>query len=259
MSLGGAGVLVTRPKHQARELIDAVTDAGGVALPFPVIDIEAREPAAIRTDAGLLQTPDIVVFVSRNAVLHGLGTMSGLTARIAAIGPATAEALAAAGHRADIVPAYGYDSEHLLSEDAFDDVSGRRVRIIRGDGGRELLGRTLRERGAAVDYLAVYRRVRHRFSAAEIAAVAERWQRGEVRFFTAMSIASLDFLLGSLPAACLERIALARLVTPSERVIQTALARIPQVHSMLAAGPGAGDMVAAMIDSLRPRTDDAHE
>ncbi len=80
-----------------------------------------------------------------------------------------------------------------------------------------------------------------------------------MRFVTAMSVASLDNLLRLLPAACLKNLAAAQLVTPSTRVIQTALERIPAVPALLAKSPRAMHMVEAMVAGRRPRTDDAHD
>ncbi len=257
--LGGDGVLVTRPSHLADELAAAVTAAGGRVIAFPVIDIVPEDPGVIDSAMARLAPPDIVIFISRNAVLYGLDTPGSSKAAIAAIGPATRDALESAGRQVDIEPAGGFASEDLLAEPALADVAGKRIRIIRGKGGRELLADTLEQRGATVDYLDVYRREPHRFSGDELAALAGRWQAGDVRFVTAMSVASLDNLLRLLPAACLENLAAAQLVTPSTRVIQTALERIPSVPALLAKSPRATHMVEAMVAGRRPRMDDAHE
>lgn len=246
-SLGGAGVLVTRPAQLAGELIEAVTAAGGEPFAFPVIDIVARPTDAVAAELAGLAPADVIVFVSRNAVAYGLEALRGSAARIAAVGPATARALEAAGHAVDVVPASGFDSEHLLAHPALEDVAGKRVRIVRGDGGRELLAETLTQRGATVDYVAVYRRTRHRFDAEELDDVSKRIVDGRLRFVTAMSVGTLDHLLGALPRNALDKLPGARLVTPSARVIQTAVKRIPGIRSLLATGPGATQMVAAMI------------
>ena len=89
-NLDGVGVLVTRPRHQARDLTEAIEALGGTAILFPVIEIVARDAADVLADVAKLQDPEITVFVSRNAVDHGLPYAHG---KLTAIGPATAEAM----------------------------------------------------------------------------------------------------------------------------------------------------------------------
>ncbi len=113
-ALQGVGVLVTRPRTQAADLVAAIEKEGGTTYCFPVIDIAALDQTVVSAAASRLPKPDIVIFISRNAVEYGLQYTSG--SKIAVIGPATAEAVAAAGHIVDIQPASGYDSEHLLAE-----------------------------------------------------------------------------------------------------------------------------------------------
>jgi uroporphyrinogen-III synthase len=170
--LAGVGVLVTRPKEQAADLVAAIDAAGGHSIVFPVIEIAPRSPQEIETELAGRANPDIVIFISRNAVEHGLA-WSGDGA-IAAVGPATAAAIEAAARIVDIRPASGFDSESLLEEPALREVRGKTIRIIRGSGGRELLATTLRERGAEVDYLEVYARRLPDYAEPEIDAVRGR-------------------------------------------------------------------------------------
>ena len=62
--LQGVGVLVTRPRTQATELVDAIEEQGGTAYCFPVIDIAAFDELDIRNSVSRLAKPDIVIFVS---------------------------------------------------------------------------------------------------------------------------------------------------------------------------------------------------
>jgi len=243
--LQGVGVLVTRPRTQAFELVEAIESQGGNAYCFPVIDIAALDELDVRGRADKLEAPDIVIFVSRNAVEYGIKYTDG--GKIAAIGPATAQAITAAGRVVDIRSLDGYDSEHLLTESSLQDVSGKRVRIIRGSQGRELLADTLQARGATVEYLSVYERRLPAIGAETLADLESRWRQGLINVITIMSVQSLENLARLLPAWCAAQLESTPLVTPAGRVLKEALDRYPASRPILASGPGATDMVQAII------------
>lgn len=172
-SLVGVRVMVTRASHQAAALSDMIEAAGGHAIRLPVLEI-AGTTNPVDADHIISRLPefDIAIFVSQNAVAYGharilaLGT-SLTNVKLAAIGEKTAAALQTAGHRIDIYPREGFTTEDLLTLPGMSNVRGRRIMIFRGEGGRELLGATLRARGASVVYAEVYRRVvPHSLSAA---------------------------------------------------------------------------------------------
>ncbi len=249
--LAGVGVLVTRSAHQSQAIIDAIEAQGGTVVHFPVIEILPRNAAAIVEDAYKLEAPDIAVFVSPNAVAHGLEHAE--SARIATVGPATAQAVAAAGRAVDLSPNKGFDSESLLNLAELFDVAGKRVRIIRGQDGRELLADTLRERGAEVDYLSVYERAMPLYRDDEVEALLTQWQNGQVNVVTVMSVASLENLLLLLPDSAKALLARTPLVTPAERVLKHLLERLPNAPATLADAPDADAMVrgiARAIDGL---------
>ncbi len=248
-SLAGAGILVTRPPQQTDELVAAIERAGGNAVNFPVMDIERRERSVLEREQASLPQPDIAVFVSTNAVAFGLDLI-GQDVRIAAIGPATAAAVEAAGRTVHIRPATGFDSESLLRERDLRDVDGLKVQIVRADSGRELLAETLARRGARVDYLPVYRRLPRRIPDAELIDLERTWRSGGITFVVVMSVATLDCLLAVLPSYCRSALPRTPLVTPSSRVIQTAGDKMPAPRTILAPGPEADDVVRAMTSAL---------
>jgi len=243
--LQGVGVLVTRPRTQAIELVDAIEALGGNAYCFPVIDIVALDEIVVRGNAEALESPDIVIFISRNAVEYGIPYTGG--GKLAAIGPSTAVAIESAGRVVDIRSASGFDSEHLLAEAALEDVAGKHIRIIRGAKGRELLADELRARGATVDYLSVYERRLPAVSAETQADLESRWRQGQINVITIMSVQSLRNLTRLLPAWCGEQLELTPLVTPAGRVLKEALDLYPASRTILAPGPGADDMVQAIV------------
>ena len=197
--LAGRGVLVTRPAGQAAGLCALIAAAGGRPIRFPALEIApVADPTPARTL--LAKRWDLLVFVSRNAVEQALaitagnGTWPGAN-RLAAVGRSTACALTEAGRPPDLVPSERFDSESLLALPGLADLGGRRVLIVRGEGGRALLGEALAERGASVHYAQVYRRMRPDLDPADL---LDRWP-GEVQLVTATSdevLLNLESILG---------------------------------------------------------------
>lgn len=249
-SLAGMGVLITRPLAQSAQLAGAIEAAGGKPHCYPVIDIVARDRSELAAEADRLEPADIFIFVSANAVRCGIDVVPSGGAKIAAIGPATADAIDSAGASVDILPAGGADSEHLLGGDSMRDVDGKVVTIVRGQSGRELLAETLTERGATVQYLSAYTRLARDIPPDEQDRLEKTWLGSGIDAVIVMSVASLEALLESLPQSCLDRLPETPLVGPGERVIQTALQRLPGVTCVQSPGPGAADLVAALMTVL---------
>ena len=164
--LNGAHVLVTRPAHQAENLSHLIEEQAGVAVRFPTLAIAALDDSCtIQNTLAHLDRYQWLVFVSANAVtMHSYYSVDVKieqfkSVRIAAIGKATAQALALAGLPVDLVPESGYNSEALLAMPQMQQINGQRYLIVRGEGGREELATTLRSRGANVEYLDVYKRI----------------------------------------------------------------------------------------------------
>src|SRR5690606_26730779 len=142
---------------------------------------------------------DLIVFASVNAVAHGAHLIDkSPTARIAAIGKATAAALAEASLPADIVPETGFTSEALLAHPDFTLPDNARVLIVRGSGGREMLRETLTARGLVVETLDVYRRVRPEIDAATRDAIEARWASEGIDVVTVTSVETLHNLIALL-------------------------------------------------------------
>jgi uroporphyrinogen-III synthase len=193
--LAGRTVLVTRPEGQSEGLCELVQAAGGNPLPMPLLVIEplADTDAAVKLARG--SDWDWLVFVSANAVRYALpcpgwaGIPDG--PRIAAIGKATAETLEQAGIAVDLIPKPQSNSEAMLAAPEFSDVTGRKVLIVRGEGGREHLAESLRARGALTDYAEIYRRV----PAALPAEILDRWRNGGVDALIITSGEALSILM----------------------------------------------------------------
>ena len=171
--LSGLRILVTRPRDQATALAQAIATAGGVPVLFPLLDIApVADTRVLREQLSRLARFDLAIFISTNAVQHGMAAIAAqqaaLPPQVATIGPGSAQALRDCGVANVLVPTARSDSEGLLSLPQLAEMAGKRVMILRGDGGRELLGDTLKARGATVEYATCYRRSKTRQGAAEL-------------------------------------------------------------------------------------------
>lgn len=218
--LAGIGVLVTRPAHQCEGLCRLIAQCGGRAQVFPAMEIlPPRDSEQAR--ALLARAWDLVIFISSNAVRFALtlGPAGMLPAakRMAVVGRGTARALEAAGARADLMPER-HDSEGLLNLPELSRVDGQRVLIVRGEGGRPLLGDVLVERGADLSYAEVYRRMR---PVADAASLRARWER-DVGVVTATSVEILENLRELLGKEGYGRLCATPLVVVSVRMLRAA-------------------------------------
>jgi uroporphyrinogen-III synthase len=222
--LSGRTIVVTRPAAQSRPLAERIAAAGGRVILFPVIDIQpTTRPEAFRAVVDTLETFDLAVFISPNAVERA---MTLIAARrkwpsgpaVAAIGGATAKALARHGIERAIVPER-YDSESLLALDALRAIAGKRVVIFRGEGGRELLGEALAARGAAVSYAECYRRTRPDTDAAPL---LEAWRNRALHAITMTSSEGLRNFIGMVGQRAGPSLAATPLFVPHPRIAATA-------------------------------------
>lgn len=244
--LAGRRIVVTRPRAQSAALAERIAAAGGEPILFPAIEIAAPEDAApARALLARLEGFDVAVFVSVNAVEQGLALLGRpwpAQVRAAAVGPGTRRRLEECGVREVIAPEAGADSEGLLALPAFAAMAGRRVAIIRGEGGREQLRDTLQARGATVEYAECYRRLRPRHDPAPLLV---DWSRGAVHAVTAGSAEALANLLAMLGEPAARLVADTPLFVPHPRVAQEA--RRLGATRVVVAGPGDGEMLAALV------------
>lgn len=157
-------ILITRPQPQANALAKILEQAQAKPIVFPVLEIfDPIDSKPLQNITENLDHYDIAIFISPNAVQKSLNYILShrnwpCNVKIAAIGKGSAKTLAQFNQPAEIYPEKKFNSEALLALDAMQDVQNKKIVIFRGDGGRELLGDTLQQRGAEVTYIEAYRR-----------------------------------------------------------------------------------------------------
>ena len=208
--LKGARVVVTRPRRQAGPLIDSLVRRGAEPLPLPTIRIEPIDDLA-QLDAAIEETRrgafDWCVFTSANAVTVFANRMDALdihpdqlaAMRVAAVGRATAAAVAEAGLNLTLVPEQA-TADALAAR--LRQVMGTKARVLypRSAMGRDVLPNELRAAGYDVLAVDVYRTLPEPNVDRR---VLDRVRRGEVDVITFASPSSVRHLVALLASECI--------------------------------------------------------
>jgi uroporphyrinogen-III synthase len=251
--LAGRGIVVTRPVAQAGPLAEMIRAAGGTPIIFPVLEILDTADIQPLADAiDRLDSFDLAIFISPNAVLRAMNQIAARRAwpdglRAAAIGKGSVKELKRFGIFEVIAPTRVYDSERLLELPQLQAVTGQRVVIFRGEGGRELLGDTLAARGASVEYVECYRRARPRTDAAPL---LRAWARNEVHAVIVTSsegLRNLFEMIGKLGQSWLRR---TPLLVPHSRI--AAAARELGCTNIVESAPGDDGLFETLQQLFRP-------
>ncbi len=173
-SLTGIGIAITRPADQAKKLAALITEAGGTPILFPLIEITPlADYSQFQAVISAIKDFDWAIFISSNAVQNSMPRLlkQGIPAslKFAAIGPVTANELQSFGVKDVLTPLshvqdgdeskVRYDSESLLTLPEMTNVFSKKILIVRGVGGRDVLAETLNARGAQVTFAECYQRI----------------------------------------------------------------------------------------------------
>lgn len=209
--LAGRRIVITRAREQAGELVQALTALGAEVVTAPAIRIEPlSDLEPLRVALAGIGRYRWVVFTSQNSVqvvfdkLPAWGHPANhfAKARVAAIGPATGDALSARGVPVDLLPD-GYVAESLVEAIASQgDLHGVRVLIPQAEIARETLAEGLRKLGADVDVIAVYRTVPALEDGAALAQEILAGRIDAVTFTSSSTVHSFVQSVGPDAASC---------------------------------------------------------
>ncbi len=166
LPLFGRTVVVTRARDQAPALSARLAEAGANVVELPTIHIEPpADLAPLDLAISRLESFDWLIFTSANGVRFFMERLDAsardlraLRARLCAIGPATAAALAALHLKIDLMPDE-YVAESIVA--AFEKIplEGARILLPRAAVARDLIPKELEKRGARVTVVEAYRTV----------------------------------------------------------------------------------------------------
>lgn len=245
-------VFLTRPQAQAEELAVLLAALGLEAVIQPAFSysrLDAAEKQSAELDLmGASGAAGLILFTSPRAVSFGLpqipvGALS--RCRVAAIGPATARALADAGVRVSVTPANGYTSEALLAtleaEGSGLYVGEPRAFIIAAPGGRNALANGLSRLGWATSTILAYKPE----PAALDKGALKRLENADGLLSVWTSANAMNALSQRMPPAAWFRVCQGDWLVISERLQRLARAYGP-AEIFLSGGPGNASILTAV-------------
>ena len=219
-------ILITRPQGQGQGLMDELSQAGWRCVHQPLLSIKPfteQDGAAFHTMKQHLMnidTYDVVISVSGNASSLAVDMIDQYWPQMPvgidwyAVGPSSAKDFESLGIQMQVPQ--GNHSEGLLKLDGLQNLTHKKVLILRGVGGREHLANTLTERGAQVHYCELYRRQGITFAKGELAALLSKEQ---IHYALLTSGEMLHQLANELDDENLNSL---HIIVPSERIAQMA-------------------------------------
>ena len=202
--LSGKRILITRAQSEASAMAEFLTDEGAEPVELPTIQITPpADETPLRQAARELSSYQWVAFTSVNGVealwraleQEGRDTRALAGVRVAAIGPATAQALERRGVHADCIPSQ-YVAEALVQELRSHIQPGDRALLPRAESGRQVLVEGLSTLGASVHQVVAYRTVVPEGSQGKATGLLANGQIDAVTFASSSSVRNLVELLG---------------------------------------------------------------
>ncbi len=196
-------ILVTRPSPAGEELVSRLRALGQVAYSFPLIEFSpGRQLERLPDLLADLRTDDLVFILSQHVVQYanpllaknGIGWPEKLS--WFAIGRTTALAFHTVSHLPVRYPLDRETSEVLLQLPELQNIAGKRALILRGNGGRAILGETLAARGANVEFCECYQRNARIYDGTE---EAFRWRERGISTLVVTSGEMLQQLYALIP------------------------------------------------------------
>lgn len=199
LTLKNKWIVITRPIHQAKAIKKRLESAGANIILFPLLEIVEPENIGLaKQQLAQIEMFDLIIFVSPNAVKQSLkwldkSKLINIKNKIATIGKKTAAALDEYGISADICPDKPFNSEAFLALPQIKAIGSsasqiKKIVIIKGESGRNLLYDSLIKQGAHVEKIDTYKRS---CPQQDSSILKQHWLRGELDMILLTSSTSI--------------------------------------------------------------------
>ncbi|NOU52980.1 uroporphyrinogen-III synthase [Pseudoalteromonas sp. JBTF-M23] len=186
-------IAITRPEGKGLELAKLLSQQGIFNVHTPVLRIEPCQLSS--SQLAPIQDADIIVFISQDSVKQLAEQVDALpcTAQLFAVGEQTANVVQGCFSRKAIAPKQ-QDSEGLLALAPLQQLDSKQVVLVKGHGGRTLLAKTFKQRGAILNVCAVYKRVAQQDTSD---GWLDHWRSEQIDGIVVTSNATLDAIFNA--------------------------------------------------------------
>jgi uroporphyrinogen III methyltransferase/synthase len=220
LPLFGKRIVVTRAREQASDLSERLRELGAIPIEFPTIELlPPKKWAELDHCIDQLTRYDWVVFTSSNGVRFFLERLLSLGGdvrdlkgpKICAIGPRTAESLAALKIRVDFVPRE-YRAEAIFEGLIKENCKGKKILIPRAKIARDILPDELRKAGAVVDVVEAYQTIRPKENIDAVRSFLQAGAVSAITFTSSSTVGNFVEMIGKkdaqgltakVPVACI--------------------------------------------------------
>jgi len=251
--LEGKRVVVTRAAEQSESLVKALKALSAKPVVLPMVEFAPPDDVAALDQAiRELQSHDWVFLTSQNAI-RALRERCELLkmdlreacgdVRVAVVGPGTAAAAEGEGLRVSYVATK--HQGNALAEELAGQVRGKRVLLPRSDRANPELVEKLKQSGAEIAEVCVYKTIRPERAHAETAAAIAKGRTDAVLFFSPSAVHHLEELLGHQEFVALSRRSIFAAIGP---VTEDALHNAKVERVLLAREASVSAVIEALTD-----------
>ncbi|MDX7999955.1 uroporphyrinogen-III synthase [Xenorhabdus sp. Reich] len=191
-------ILITRPAPAGEELVKRLLAVGKTAFSAPLIEIyPGCDLPLLSQKLQWLSAGDLVFLLSKNAVHYANEQLSqegqSWPDKLSyyGIGKSTSLHFHQQTGQEIIWSEEGETSEDLLQLPALQQMDNKKILLLRGNGGREVIASTLRMRGGKVDYCECYSRRPVKYPAADF---SRHWRQCGIKTIVVTSGEMLQLL-----------------------------------------------------------------
>ena len=240
-------ILLTRSEKYDSKLIEILRTQNKTPYVFPILEISPFSSNKLKQNVSALSKSDIFIFISKNAVEISHEYIDLKESKIVAIGPTTRSCIEKLGLKVDLSPSKEFSSEGLLKDELLQNVENKCITIIRGKTGRNKLELELHDRGAKIQNLMVYQKIRTKHSNRKILEIKKKFKQNSFAYIVILSCEVFENFFSIMREHDVNMNKLPIFVIPSQRIANAIRSKISNARCIVTFDPRNQAILDALV------------